>query len=216
LESERNRLLESLKHRVNDSRVIEAMGRVPREVFVPSQNLHLAYSDIPISIGQGQTVSQPYMVAIMMQALSIRATDKVLDVGTGSGYQAAILAEMAAFVVSVERIPELALSAKERLDSLGYTNVRVVLAEKKLGWQKEAPYQSIVIGAGAPRLDKGLMSQLDLGGSMVIPVGSKDSQSLIKVTRTADDFTVEVLCECRFVPLIGDGAWPEVVGLERS
>ena len=145
----------------------------------------------------------------MVGALELRRTDKVLEIGTGSGYQAAILAELAARVVSVERFSSLADSARERLHSLGYTNVEVFQAEEGLGWPREAPYDAIVVAAGAPRLPRELIEQLAIGGRLVIPVGSMEIQELMKVIRTADSFSVRTMGDCRFVPLMGDGAWPE-------
>ena len=185
------------------------MERVPRELFVPERSRHLAYEDIPVPIGEGQTISQPYIVALMMRGLAVRRTDKALEIGTGSGYQAAILAELASRVISVERIAALAESARERLASLGYINVDVVLAEERLGWERVAPYDAMVVAAGAPKLVRGLMDQIAVGGRLLIPVGSRDSQRLMKVTRTGEGFSVETMGECRFVPLVGEEAWPE-------
>ena len=185
------------------------MERVPRELFVPERSRHLAYEDIPVPIGEGQTISQPYIVALMLRGLAVRRTDKALEIGTGSGYQAAILAELASRVISVERIAALAESARERLASLGYINVDVVLADERLGWEREAPYDAMVVAAGAPKLVRGLMDQIAVGGRLLIPVGSRDSQRLMKVTRTGEGFSVETMGECRFVPLVGEEAWPE-------
>ena len=209
MEEARRRLLDRLKREVPDDRVIGAMERVPRELFVPERSRHLAYEDIPVPIGEGQTISQPYIVALMMRGLAVRRTDKALEIGTGSGYQAAILAELASRVISVERIAALAESARERLASLGYINVDVVLAEERLGWEREAPYDAMVVAAGAPKLVRGLMDQIAVGGRLLIPVGSRDSQRLMKVTRTGEGFSVETMGECRFVPLVGEEAWPE-------
>jgi protein-L-isoaspartate(D-aspartate) O-methyltransferase len=209
VEEARRRLLDRLKREVPDDRVIGAMERVPRELFVPERSRHLAYEDIPVPIGEGQTISQPYIVALMMRGLAVRRTDKALEIGTGSGYQAAILAELASRVISVERIAALAESARERLASLGYINVDVVLAEERLGWEREAPYDAMVVAAGAPKLVRGLMDQIAVGGRLLIPVGSRDSQRLMKVTRTGEGFSVETMGECRFVPLVGEEAWPE-------
>ena len=185
------------------------MERVPRESFVSESNAHLAYDDIPLPIGEGQTISQPYMVAVMVSALELRPTDKVLELGTGSGYQAALLASLGSHVLSMERIQTLADSARERLAALDYSNVEVRLTEGMLGCPDEAPFDAIVVAAGAPRLPRELMDQLSVGGRLVIPVGSRDSQELMKVTRTADGFSVRTLASCRFVPLIGQGAWPD-------
>ena len=204
--------MERLKSEIADDRVIRAMERVPRESFVPAESKHMAYEDAPVPIGEGQTISQPFIVALMVQALELRQTDKVLEVGTGSGYEAAVLAEMASSVVTVERIASLADSARERLASLGYGNVDVVLAGEKLGWEAEAPYDAIVVAAAAPKLLRGLMEQMAGGGRLVIPVGSMQNQELMKVSRSEDTYSVKTMGACRFVPLIGEDAWPEGQG----
>ena len=202
-------MLERLRRDVSDSRVIPAMERVPRESFVSETSAHLAYEDIPLPIGEGQTISQPYIVAMMVSALELRRTDRVLEVGTGSGYQAAVLAELATAVISVERFASLADSARQRLNSLGYSNVKVCEAGPQLGWPKEAPYDAIIVAAGAPKLPRDLIEQLVVGGRLVIPVGSKEAQELMKAQRIADGFSIRTLGSCRFVPLLGKGAWPE-------
>ena len=209
LKEAKRRLFEHLRKDVDDARVLRAMERVPREAFVPGSSLSLAYEDIPLSIGEGQTISQPYIVALMISALELRETDKVLEIGTGSGYQAAILAELVDRVITVERIKSLADSARQRLQSLGYANVEVYLAEAELGWSRETPYDAIVVAAGAPKLPQDVMNQLAIGGRLVIPVGPRDAQELMKVSRTTDSFSVRTLGSCRFVPLTGPGAWPE-------
>ncbi len=185
------------------------MERVPREAFVPASSARLAYEDIPLDIGEGQTISQPFIIAFMVSALEVRRTDRVLEIGTGSGYQAAVLAELAAQVITVERIRSLAESARERLGSLGYANIQVMLAESTLGWPRGAPYDAIIVAAAAPTLPRVLMGQLADGGRLVVPVGSRESQELMKVTRSAQTYSVRTLGPCRFVPLIGEGAWPE-------
>jgi len=185
------------------------MERVPREAFVPAASAKVAYEDAPLPIGEGQTISQPYIVAMMVSALELRRTDRVLEVGTGSGYQAAVLSCLASEVVTVERMASLADSARERLNTLEYSNVEVRLAGPELGWTRESPYDAIVVAAGAPRLARELIDQLVVGGRLIIPVGSKEAQELMKVSRTADGFSVRTLGSCRFVPLIGAGAWPE-------
>ena len=212
LEDAKGRLIDRLRKEIPDERVIRAMERVPREAFVPEESRHLAYEDIPVPIGEGQTISQPYIVAMMVRALELRRTDKVLEIGTGSGYEAAILAELASRVITVERTLTLAESARERLTSMGYDNVEVVVAEKRLGWEKEAPYDAIVVAAAAPKLLRELMGQMATRGRLVIPVGSKESQELMKVSRSEDTYSVQTLGGCRFVPLIGEGAWPDAQG----
>ena len=202
-------MIDRLKQEVPDARVIQAMERVPREEFVPEESRDLAYEDIPLPIGEGQTVSQPFIVALMVRALELRRSDKVLELGTGSGYQAALIAEIARHVITVERISSLADPARARLRSMGYTNVEVVDAASELGWPAKAPYDAIIVAAAAPKLPRELMDQLDSGGRLVIPVGSRDNQELMKVTRAGDTFSVSSMGACRFVPLIGEGAWPE-------
>lgn len=202
-------MIERLRSEIPDERVIQAMERVPREEFVPGESRDLAYEDIPVPIGEGQTISQPFIVALMVRALELNRMDKVLEIGSGSGYQAAVMAGLAARVISVERIQSLADSAGERLVSLGYNSVEIVYAEKRLGWEMEAPYDAIIVAAGAPKLPQELMEQMAVGGRLVIPVGSLASQELMKVTRSAEAYSVETLGPCRFVPLLGEGAWPE-------
>ena len=212
LEDSRHRLFERLRREIGDDRVIAAMGRVPREAFIPEYHVSLAYEDIPLPIGEGQTISQPFIVALMVSSMELRRTDKVLEIGTGSGYQAAVLAELAQKVISVERIETLRDSARQRLSSLGYTNVDVRTAGAELGHPEGAPFDAIVVAAGAPKLPRELTEQLTVGGRLVIPVGSEETQELMKVTRTGEGCCVATLGACRFVPLIGKGAWPEENG----
>lgn len=209
LESARARLIECLSREISDKRVLAAMARVPRELFVPPESYYVAYEDMPLSIGFGQTISQPFIVALMTQALELKGDEKVLELGTGSGYQAAILAELARWVVSVERILELAESARRVLEKLGYTNIEIHIAEKSLGWPAGAPYDAIIVTAGAPRIPDALLEQLRFGGRLVIPVGSRWEQDLLRITKRRKGNLVESLGGCRFVPLIGDGAWEE-------
>jgi protein-L-isoaspartate(D-aspartate) O-methyltransferase len=185
------------------------MARVPRECFVPLEYRPLAYEDRPLPIGFDQTVSQPLIVALMTQALELAGHEKVLEVGTGSGYQAAILAELARLVITVERIQALAENAKKVLKSLGYTNIVSHLATETLGWPQEAPYEAIIATAAAPKVSPALLAQLAIGGRMVIPVGSLHTQDLYKITRQKTKNKVENLGCCRFVPLIGKDAWEE-------
>jgi len=209
LETARARLVECLGQEISDKRVLAAMARVPRELFIPSDYYHSAYEDRPLSIGFGQTISQPFIVALMTQALELKGGERVLEIGAGSGYQAAILAELAKWVVSVERIPQLVESARQVLDKLGYTNVEIHVAEKTLGWVAGAPYDAIIVTAGAPRTPNLLLKQLTFGGRLVIPVGSRWEQELLKVTKKTRRNLIENLGGCRFVPLIGEGAWEE-------
>ena len=207
-ERDKKALFDRISVELDDQRVIEAMLRVPREEFVPAEAAHLAYADMALPIGYDQTISQPYMVALMTSVLGVRRMDRVLDIGTGSGYQAAVLAELAREVVSTERILTLIRPAETRLQSLGYANITVKQAGRELGLPGEPRFNGIIVGAGAPKLPTELVEQLEIGGRLVVPVGSRQEQQLIKVVRTHDGFSVETLGGCRFVPLIGEGAWP--------
>lgn len=207
LEQDREQLIQLLRREIRDQRVLDAMARVPRERFVPCSERHMAYEDRPLPIGEGQTISQPFIVALMTQTLGLTGTEKVLELGTGSGYQAAILAELAREVITVERLESLADKARHTLEELGYRNVKVYLAEETIGWPAEAPYDAIMVTAGAPRIPPALLDQLQVRGRMVIPVGSMWDQDLLLVTKDRKGHTVSSLTPCRFVPLIGDGAW---------
>jgi len=208
----RHQLVDYLRREIRDKRVLAAMSRVPREMFVPSGYWHAAYEDRPLPIGQGQTISQPLIVAMMTEALELEGQENVLEVGTGSGYQAAILAELARWVVTVERYDELAETATETLKKLGYANVEVHLAEAKLGWPPQAPYNAMVVSAGAPTVPKDLLDQLAVGGRLIIPVGPRYEQNLLKVVKKEHGTAIEDLGPCRWVPLIGDAAWSEESG----
>jgi len=200
-------LIKYIDHDIEDKRVIEAMRRVSREVFVPQESYYASYEDRPLGIGFGQTISQPFIVALMTQALELKGDEKVLELGTGSGYEAAILAELAREVVTVECIPGLAESAKRVLDKLGYFNIEIHIAGKDLGWPEEAPYEAIIVSAGAPSIPMVLLEQLAWNGRLVIPVGSRWQQELLKITKLRKGSKIENLGGCCFVPLIGDGAW---------
>lgn len=202
-------LVESLATEISDQRVLRAFAAVPRELFVPSNLRQMAYDDRPLSIGYGQTISQPYIVAIMTAALELKGTEKVLEIGTGSGYQTALLAELAASIYSVERIPELAEAARTLLSELGYQNVQIRVAGEELGWVEYAPYDAIIVTAAAPSLSDALVRQLKFGGRMVIPVGTRWEQELLKITRRESGNQIENLGGCRFVPLVGKDAWQE-------
>jgi protein-L-isoaspartate(D-aspartate) O-methyltransferase len=207
LERARENLLKHLDREIADKRVVEAMSRVPREAFVSIEQRHVAYDDRPLSIGFGQTISQPFIVALMVEALDLKGPEQVLELGTGSGYEAAILAELAQRVVTVECIPELAESARQVLDKLGYSNIEIHIAGKTLGWSEGAPYDAIVVSAGAPTVPEVLLEQLAWGGRLVIPVGSRWQQDLLKVTKMRKGNRTENLGGCYFVPLVGEGAW---------
>jgi len=193
---------------VTSSRVLEALQHVPRERFVPETARSHSYSDHALSIGHGQTISQPYMVAVMTQALEVREGDRVLEVGTGSGYQAAVLAELAKEVWSVELIPWLAEQAAALLSELGYTNVHVREGDGSLGWPEEAPFDAVVITAGAPAAPRSLLEQLSPeGGRLVAPVGDRDLQYLEIVERRGTEYVTRRSIGCRFVPLLGAEGW---------
>jgi len=203
----RARLISHLRAEIKDERVLATMSRIPRELFVPTDKKHQAYEDRPLSIGYEQTISQPYIIAMMTSALELSGKEKVLEVGTGSGYQSAILAELTRLIISVERLPALVKTARELLDKLGYDNIKVHLSRKKLGWQLEAPYDAIIVTAGAPQIPVILLEQLKTGGRMVIPVGSQYDQQLVKIKKYKDRNAMQNLGGCRFVPLIGEDAW---------
>jgi protein-L-isoaspartate(D-aspartate) O-methyltransferase len=203
----KEQLLAELRFDVHDPRVLAAVASVPRERFLPEDLHPYAYDNRPLPIGHGQTISQPLIVAMMTETLQLNSGDKVLELGTGSGYQAAILAELAGQVVTVERIPELAERAAALLSALGYDNVRVHVAGETLGWPDDAPYDGIIVTAGAPQVPRPLLEQLAPGGRLVIPVGARDVQELLQVTNTGHGLTSRRLGPCRFVPLVGSGAW---------
>lgn len=195
---------------VKDARVIDAMLRVPRHLFVPEALAAQAYSDYPLPIGERQTISQPYMVAAMSEALLLKGDEKVLEVGTGSGYQAAVLALLARQVFSLERIPALARQARRILDGAGFARINVRVTDGTFGWEDEAPFDAIMVTAGAPAIPRPYRDQLAIGGRLVIPVGDRVSQVLVRVTRHGErDFREERLLGCRFVPLVGDHGWSE-------
>ena len=211
LAKSRNSLFRSLWRNVRSESVIRAMEQVPRERFVPAESRHMAYMDQPLSIGEGQTISQPYMVALMAVALGLSGWERVLEVGTGSGYQAAILSLLVprGRVVSVELVPVLAVRARGILAELGYNNVEVREAGPTMGCPSRAPFDAIVVAAASPRLPESLVSQLAPGGRLVIPVGPLEQQYLVKALRTDEGLSVSMLGPCRFVPLIGREAFPE-------
>jgi len=194
---------------VRSKLVLDAMGKVPRERFLPSHLREFAYDDAPLPIGEGQTISQPYIVAYMVEALDLHGGEKVLEIGAGSGYAAAVLAEIAGEVYTVERIGELAARASEKLHDLGYANVHVLHADGTQGWREHAPYDAIVVAAGGPCVPQTLKQQLKTGGKLVIPVGTDPrAQELVRVTRTSeDDYESEDIADVRFVPLVGEEGW---------
>ncbi len=211
IEQDKRDLFRRLRREIRDERVIDAMERVPREEFVPPESRHLAYKDISLSIGEGQTISQPYIVALMTRSLGLRGAERVLEVGTGSGYQAAVLSGLVpgGRVLTLERIPGLAERAGAVLRRLGCRNVDARVAGDVLGCPEEGPFDAIIVTAASPALDPGLLDQMAVGGRMAIPVGTMLEQELVRVLRTDEGPTLSLLGPCRFVPLIGRGAWPE-------
>jgi len=199
---------------LTDERVLDALAAVPREAFVPDELIPYAYQDRPLPIEANQTISQPYIVGLMTAALELQADDRVLEIGTGSGYAAAVLAEICAEVYTVERHRELAESARERLAALGYDNVHVKHGDGTLGWPEHAPYDGIIVAAGAPEIPRPLTEQLAIGGRLVIPVGpTLETQELLRVRRTGENsFEQDNLGAVRFVPLIGEAGWREKKG----
>jgi protein-L-isoaspartate(D-aspartate) O-methyltransferase len=208
-------MLQLVRRYVSDPCVIEAMSAVPRELFVPAAVQPAAYDDSALPIGGGQTISQPLIVALMLDALSLRPADRVLEVGTGSGYQAALLSHLAAEVITVERIPALAEEARRALAELACANVTVHLAGATLGWPGAAPYDAIIVAAGAPHVPRVLIEQLSDGGKIVLPVGTRSSQELVRVRKTDAGIALSRLGPCAFVPLINGDAWPEEDGVLR-
>ena len=195
---------------ISDGRVLEAMERVPREQFVPEHLRFEAYEDHPVPIGQGQTISPPYIVVLMAEALCLKGRERVLDIGTGSGYAAAVLASLALEVFSIERIPELAAQARKNLDRTGFTQVHVKCADGTLGWPEAAPFDGICVAAGAPAVPAALKQQLAVGGRLVIPVGTEGGlQQLLCITRLSDsEYEQASYGDVRFVPLLGEEGWP--------
>ena len=195
---------------IRDPAVLAAMRMVPREAFVPVDWMDDAYHDGPLPIAEGQTISQPYIVALMTQELQLRPHDRVLEVGTGSGYGAAVLSCIAAHVYTVERLHPLAAVARQRLRALGFHNVQVLAGNGTLGWPEHAPYNGIVVTAEGPSIPQALQAQLAIGGRLIIPVGSPKRQHLMRVIRHSEmEFEQENLGEVRFVPLIGAQGWPD-------
>lgn len=206
----RRRMIAKLRdeYKIRDERVLQAMNRVPRHIFVPEAIKPQAYKDNALPIAAGQTISQPFIVARMTELLEIASDAKILEIGAGSGYQTAILAHLARAVFAVERIPQLAQLAQERIRHLGFRNVSVNCADGTNGWLEYAPFDAILVAAGSPFIPEPLVRQLKIGGRLVIPIGqNQKSQHLIRVTRTENNFTTEDFGGCAFVPLIGEHGW---------
>jgi len=188
---------------VGDARVLNAMRTVPRHLFVPFDHISRAYSDEPLPIGEEQTISQPFMVAAMAEALSLQARERVLEIGGGSGYQAAVLSHLALAVIAIEARPALAVAAAKRIAHLGYSNVTVEVGDGSAGWPVSAPYEAILVTAAAPSVPQPLLDQLAEGGRLVIPVGQDEHQELLRLVKQEGRITRQSLYACRFVPLIG-------------
>ncbi|MBC8249181.1 MAG: protein-L-isoaspartate(D-aspartate) O-methyltransferase [Anaerolineales bacterium] len=208
-EKEREHMVESqlVRRGIKDKRVLDAMRQVPRHLFVPKDMRDLAYCDGPLPIGQGQTISQPYIVALMTELLELAGQEKVLELGTGSGYQAAILSRLVCQVYSVERHAALAEQAEKVLSQLGYDNVMISVGDGTLGWPEHSPYEAIIVTAAAPDIPQPLTDQLTDGGHLVAPVGSRWSQVLVKVKRQGETLVREHLTAVAFVPLVGKYGW---------
>jgi protein-L-isoaspartate(D-aspartate) O-methyltransferase len=192
---------------IRDPRVLEAMTNVPRHLFVGEALQDQAYGDFPLPIGEGQTISQPYIVAEMTQALELTKDDRVLEIGTGSGYQTAILAELAYRVYTIERIRTLFINVRKRLDELKYHNVVAKCSDGTLGWPEESPFEAIIVTAGAPKVPDAFVEQLSMGGRLIIPVGDRFSQKLLKIVKQEDGIRQVDLGGCRFVKLVGNHGW---------
>jgi len=206
----RARMVDHLRgyYKIADERVLEAMNRVPRHVFVPEAIQSQAYKDNALPIAAGQTISQPYIVARMSELLELKGRERVLEIGSGSGYQTAVLALVARKVFAVERIPELAAVAKNKLVRLGFRNISFKTADGTEGWDSYAPFDAILVAAGGPEIPEPLIEQLVVGGRMVIPIGREQkSQTLVRITRTETGYTTENCGPCAFVPLIGEHGW---------
>jgi protein-L-isoaspartate(D-aspartate) O-methyltransferase len=195
---------------IHDQHVLAAMEKIPRHVFLPAEFISSAYNDNPVTIGEDQTISQPYMVALMTQCLQVHKGDRVLEIGTGSGYQTAILMEMGAEVYTIERVKPLAEKAEKKLKDLGYDAFHMRIGDGTLGWPEQAPFQGIIVTAAAPEAPETYKEQLlEEGGKLIIPVGSRYSQVLHRITRVQDRFNKEEFTPCVFVPLVGKYGWKE-------
>ncbi len=194
---------------IDDLEVLRAFDQVPRHLFLPEAVHHRAYEDAPLPIGYGQTASQPSLQALYLQTLRLTSKDRVLEIGTGSGYQTALLAQLAGHVYSVERIRELSVRARDALDRLRIRNVALLVGDGTIGWSRYAPYDAILVAAGAPAVPSALIEQLAPGGRMLIPVGDRAEQKLVLYRRTKDGVETEEVTRCTFVPLIGRFGWTE-------
>ncbi len=207
----RERMVETqlVSRGIKESSVLAAMAKVPRHLFVAEELRDQAYEDNPLPIGKGQTISQPYMVALLVEALGLKGKDRVLEIGTGSGYEAAVLAELCARVFSVELVEDLAVKARVVLASLGYRNVSIQVGDGTLGWGEHAPYDAVVISAAAPCIPRPLLEQLRPGGCLVLPMGEEELQTLVGIRKESGGLREEYLGECRFVKLMGAYGWED-------
>jgi len=206
----RRRLIEVIRERgIDELEVLNAFDRVPRHLFLPDAVRHRAYEDTPVPIGFGQTASQPSLQALFLQTLRLRPTDRVLEIGTGSGYQTALLAQLAGHVYSVERIRELSIRARAAIDALRINNVALLVGDGTIGWTRYAPFDAILVAAGAPTVPTALIEQLAPGGRLLIPVGDRNEQRLTLFVQTEHGLESQVVTACVFVPLIGRFGWRE-------
>jgi protein-L-isoaspartate(D-aspartate) O-methyltransferase len=206
----RERMIERLRehYKIQDERVLEVMRSIPRHLFVPSALKAQAYKDNALPIASNQTISQPFIVARMTELLELNENSKVLEIGAGSGYQTVVLAKLAQHIFAIERVPNLAAEAQERLQKLGIQNVTLICADGTLGWEQYAPYDGILVAAGSPTIPEPLVNQLKVNGKLVIPIGQEQqTQRLIRITRTERGFQTEDFGACAFVPLIGEHGW---------
>ena len=210
-EKERRRMVDEqiVGRGVQDGRVLAVLRKVPRHEFLPEAMRGMAYADNALPIGEGQTMSQPYMVALMTELLGLAGKERVLEIGTGSGYQAAVLAELCEKVYTVERVKGLAEKARATLDRLGYKNVAIKVYDGTYGWKEMAPFDAVIVTAGAPEIPAPLVEQLAEGGRLVVPVGERYSQMLLKIVKTAEGTVTQKSIPCVFVPLIGNHGWKE-------
>lgn len=209
-EKQRRELIETIRERgIHDLEVLRAFDQVPRHVFIPEAVRHRAYEDAPLPIGFGQTASQPSLQALYLETLRIQPSDRILEVGTGSGYQTALLAQIGGHVYSIERIRELSVRARHVLDQLRIRNVALLVGDGTVGWSRYAPYDAILVAAGAPATPNALIDQLAPGGRMLVPVGDRREQKLMLYTRTPDGIESREMIRCTFVPLVGRFGWSE-------
>jgi len=194
---------------IRDERVLEIMNKVPRHQFIREEYWDQAYANHPLPIEEGQTISQPYIVALMTEALELKGTERILEIGTGSGYQTAILAELAAEVYTIERSRLLLEQARARLNAAGYKNIRFKLGDGTVGWEEFAPYDAIIATGAVPKVPNSFLRQLKDRGRLVLPVGDRQVQKLLKICRRGDETIEDELCYCSFLPLIGAEGWPE-------